>query len=371
MPSLSYYQRIFVAYLTPQKSHLTFWHEVPEVNEHFRPGELGEYYMPFTAKADYPGEYDDNGIPLLDYHGKVGLQYNPIAIAQYGLGNYNLFRRATLAVIASEAKPALSPAEGQSPTTNSEIASAQTARLAMTPGEGAARNDTEAEQRRRKFLAVADWLVANLEQNPAGLWVWNHHFDWEYRTPLKAPWYSALSQGQGISLLVRAHQETGNAAYLEAAQRAFETFLKTTDEGGVTFVDSEGYTWFEETIVDPPTHILNGFIWAAWGVYDYHLHTGDRDAARLFAEAVRTLKDNLHRFDAGFWSLYEQSGTRMKMLASPFYHHLHIVQLRVMHRLTGDPVFADYAGRWEAYRRNPVKRTLALAYKAVFKLLYY
>jgi len=90
---LNYYRRIFAAYLTPQKSHLTFWHEVPEVNERFRPGELGEYYMTFTAKADYPGQYDPAGIPLLDYHGKVGLRYNPIAIAQYGLGNYNLFRR--------------------------------------------------------------------------------------------------------------------------------------------------------------------------------------------------------------------------------------------------------------------------------------
>jgi len=320
---LNYYRRIFAAYLTPQKSHLTFWHEVPEVNKNFRPGELGEYYMPFTAKADYPGQYDQNGIPLLNYHGKVGLQYNPIAIAQYGLGNYNLFRR------------------------------------------------TGDPERRHKFLAAADWLVSNLEQNPAGLWVWNHHFDWEYRTPLKAPWYSALAQGQGISLLVRAHRETEDLVYLEAAQRAFVTFLRTTVEGGVTYVDDRGYTWFEEVIVDPPTHILNGFIWAAWGVYDYHLHTGDQDAAHLFAEAVRTLKDNLHRFDAGFWSLYEQSGTRMKMLASPFYHHLHIVQLQVMHRLTGDPVFADYAHRWEVYRRDPLKRTLALTYKALFKILYY
>jgi hypothetical protein len=90
---LDYYQRIFAAYLSPHKSHLTFWHEVPEVNEHFRPGKLGEYYMPFNNKADYQGQYDQAGIPLLNYHGKVGLQYNPIAVAQYGLGNYNLYFR--------------------------------------------------------------------------------------------------------------------------------------------------------------------------------------------------------------------------------------------------------------------------------------
>lgn len=354
---LNYYRRIFAAYLMPQKSQLTFWHEVPEVNENFRPGELGEYYMPFTTKADYPGDYDQNGIPLLNYHGKVGLQYNPIAIAQYGLGNYNLFCRTAQPVIAR--------------SVSDEAISSSHSPLEIASPPSAARNDSESEQRRHKFLAVADWLVANLEQNPAGLWVWNHHFDWEYRTPLKAPWYSALSQGQGISLLVRAHRETENPVYLEAAQRAFETFLKTTDEGGVTCVNGEGYTWFEEAIVDPPTHTLNGFIWASWGVYDYFLHTRDEQAQRLFDEAVKTLRDNLSQFDAGFWSLYEQSGTRMKMLASPFYHSLHIVQLRVMHCLTEEPIFADYAQRWEAYRRSRVKRTLALAYKTVFKLLYY
>ena len=91
----------------------------------------------------------------------------------------------------------------------------------------------------------------------------------------------------------------------------------------------------------------------------------------MFDEAVRTLSQNLVAFDTGFWSLYEQSGTRMKMLASPFYHSLHIVQLRVMYHLTDEPIFAQYAGRWEAYRHSSVKRDLALAYKALFKLLYY
>ena len=44
------------------------------------------------------------------------------------------------------------------------------------------------------------------------------------------------------------------------------TFLKDIDEGGVVYADEDGHTWFEEYIVSPPTHILNGFIWASWGV---------------------------------------------------------------------------------------------------------
>lgn len=320
---LKYYQRIFAAYLTRSKSQLTFWHGEPQVNDQFEPGQLGQYYMPFLVKADYAGHYDEQGIPMLDYHGAVGLQYNPIAIAQYGLGNYNAFCR------------------------------------------------TGDDARRRKFLKVADWLVDNLEQNPHGEWVWNHHFDWEYRDTLKAPWYSALAQGQGVSLLVRAHKETGHTHYLDSADKAFASFLKVTGDGGVTYVDDQGLTWFEETIVNPPTHILNGFLWASWGIYDYSLHTGQQEAQKLFDEAVRTLCAALPRFDIGFWSLYEQSGTRMNMLASPFYHSLHIVQLRVMHRLTAKPVFAQFAARWDSYRRNFAKRNLALAYKALFKLLYY
>jgi len=86
---------------------------------------------------------------------------------------------------------------------------------------------------------------------------------------------------------------------------------------------------------------------------------------------VRTLLHNLDRYDLGFWSLYEQSGTRLPMVASPFYHQLHIVQLRIMHRLTGEDKFARVADRWESYGRSRSKRTRALCYKTAFKLCYY
>jgi hypothetical protein len=320
---LNYYRRIFGAYLMPGASQLTFWHETPRINPRASFSELGEYYMPFSEKADYRGPHDRSGIPMLNYHGRIGLQHNPIAIAQWGLGNYNLHRQA--------GNPS----------------------------------------RREKFLKAADWLCHRLEPNPHGFAVWNHNFDWEYRTTLKLPWYSALAQGQGISVLVRAYAETRSATYLDAATRAFRSFLASTDQGGVSFTDNHGDLWFEEYIVSPPTHILNGFIWAAWGIHDYVLATGDAAAHNLFTRAVATLRNNLGRYDLGFWSLYEESGTRLPMLASPFYHRLHIVQLGVMHRLTSDKVFADWADRWEGYAKSRSRRTRALCYKCAFKLCYY
>jgi hypothetical protein len=171
--------------------------------------------------------------------------------------------------------------------------------------------------------------------------------------------------------LARAHLETGDLQYFETAGRAFDSFRKSTSEGGVSFTDGSGDLWFEEYIVSPPTHILNGFIWAAWGVYDYFLATKEAAAEKLFAMAVHTLHANLEKFDLGFWSLYEQSGTWLPMVASPFYHQLHVVQLRVMHRLTGDEYFSRVADRWEAYGRSFSKRTRALCYKGAFKLCHY
>jgi hypothetical protein len=224
--------------------------------------------------------------------------------------------------------------------------------------------------KRRCFLA-ADWLCENLETNQRGLRVWNHKFDWEYRERLIAPWYSALAQGQGISLLVRAHQESGDRKYLDAATCALQTFFVNSDEGGVSIRDEQGNIWFEEYVVSCPTHILNGFIWAAWGVYDYFLATGSRHAVNLFASAVESLRSNLDSYDLGFWSLYEQSGTFLPMIASPFYHRLHITQLRVMHRITADEMFLKFADKWESYSRSPSKRTRALCYKGAFKLCYY
>jgi heparosan-N-sulfate-glucuronate 5-epimerase len=337
-----YYGRIIPAYLGGGRSQLTFWHESPALNPKafaenggmFDPARLGAYYMLFREKADYAGHYDSTGIPMLDYRGAIGLQYNPIAVAQWGLGNYNRFV------------------------------------------------ETGDESRVRKVLQAADWLTASLEENPYGLRVWNHHFDWEYRDTLHAPWYSGLSQGQGISLLLRAYHQSKDTRYLKAAELAFVPLTKPMAEGGVLFEDQESNLWIEEYLVDPPTHILNGFIWALWGVFDFWLAgqsgvLGDaqearcREARRIFDCGVQTLLSNLSRYDTGYWSLYEQSGTRLRMLASPFYHRLHGVQLRVMAILTGSPAFSEYAERWHVYENDGVKCTRALFEKGLFKLIYY
>ena len=182
MRRLQYWNRILRAYILSNTSQLTFWHGTPKVNKNVIANELGQYYMLFYEKANYNGNYDENGIPMLDYHGHIGLQYNPIAIAQWGLGNYNLW------------------------------------------------SETNENRYYIKFVKSANWLVDNLEKNTFGNQVWMHHFNFEYRDTLVSPWYSGLAQGQGLSVLTRAFNKIQDEKYKFAAQNAFQTFLSLKDQ---------------------------------------------------------------------------------------------------------------------------------------------
>lgn len=322
MARVEYLTRILQVYARPSSGPLSFWHEEPEVNE-ARRRDARHYFMRFRGKANYAGPFDARGIPLIDYRGRIGRQYNPIAVAHYGLARFNRWC------------------------------------------EGGDDGD------RTAWLAVSRWLVANLQPNVHGVPVWFHHFDWPYRQLLEAPWYSGLAQGNGVSMLVRAATETGDDGFADAAHRAFQSLELPVSRGGVLVTDARGDVWIEEYLVDPPSHILNGFIWALWGVYDYARWSRRPGAAELWDACVRTLEARLADFDTGWWSLYEAPTTGRPMPASLYYHRLHAVQLRVLHELTGSAAFAARAARFEAYACRPGSRARAFVEKAWFKLRRY
>ena len=321
---LSYFQRIFAAYLFTKESQLSFWHDEPRVCEEafLRPQER-LYYMDFSQKARYTALLDKHGIPLLNYHGSIGPQYNPIAISQYGLGNFNLYKIS---------------------------------------------RDREAWI---KCVRAADWLVEHLEKNKQGHAVWMHHFDWDYAKPLRAPWYSGLAQGQGISLLYRVFRETRDIKYKKTMQKAYAVFQHQIEQGGVIFFDDKKNVWIEEYITDPPTHILNGFIWALWGVYDYFLCIQTRDIYTLWHAGLQTLQHALQCYDIKYWSRYDLSKTKLDNVASLFYHTLHIIQLDVLYRLTKMHIFKAYKEAWQQYAISRLCRMRAVVQKSIFKLVYF
>jgi len=123
--------------------------------------------------------------------------------------------------------------------------------------------------------------------------------------------------------------------------------------------------------VKPPSHVLNGFIWTLWGVYDYFFVTKEKKAFNLYENCLKTLNENLYRYDIGYWSLYDLSNNRLKTIASHFYHNLHIVQLNIMYKLTGNNIFFKYSKKWDNYNRKKINIWKSICHKSLFKLFYY
>ena len=280
--------------------------------------------MKFHYKAEYDGNFDENGIPQLNYQGDIGVQYNPIAISQWSLGNYNLWK------------------------------------------------ENNSEKYYSKFLRGANWLVDNLKQNENEVFVWHHDFNWVYKEDLINPWYSGLAQGQGLSVLCRAYKVTNNEIFLEAIKKVYKSFFIDVENGGINFTDSQGNIWIEEYIMKKePTHILNGFIWGLWGIYDYWLLTNDDSVKKIFDKYIKTINDNIEKYDIGYWSLYELSDNAISMRASIFYHKLHIIQLKVLYKMTNNHIFIKKSDAWSSYLDNKYYIFKATLMKILFKIFYY
>jgi heparosan-N-sulfate-glucuronate 5-epimerase len=220
------------------------------------------------------------------------------------------------------------------------------------------------EQWLEAALATGRHLVSIQESD--GSWLQTKAFPHTF--PLPAPWASAITQGEGASLLVRLHLQTGEPELAAAARLALLPLWIPQAEGGLCG-ELGGMPWPEEYPTTPQSHVLNGGIFALWGMRDVAVGLGDRDAGRRFEDGVDALAANLGRYDAGYWSYYSLFPHPIRNPASSFYHALHISQLEAMELLAPRPVFAKTRTRWDGYARSPISSARAFVAKATFRLL--
>ncbi len=286
----------------------------------FQTEKLGRYYysyFPSYLQPEFhPPEVDENGIPVNDYskklliRGVTGRHYNPLTISHWVLGAFDDYLR----------------------TGN--------------------QNDYNL------FLRRADWLVENLHITANGAGYWYYHVNWGPPYNVKAPFASAMAQGFGLSGLVRAYQYTNRQVYLETAQKALKSFEVSIEDGGVMSKDEQGNVFYEEIPSLPSHHILNGHIFALFGLHDYYRVTKSEQAKALFEAGTEAVRKRLPDYDAGFWSCYSlDPNPNLRNhwnIASPIYQKVHIDQLRFLESITGDQSFGQWADRWEKQMQPPL-----------------
>ena len=293
----------------------SYWHTITPCRINNTSKDEINYYLDFSSKFDFPGEFDQNGIPVYE-HQSQGKFYHPIVICQYALGLFEILQTSS----------------------------------------------PQNEKIRLNFIKQADWLVENgVTFKEKGLiWEINYNIS-EYG--LNRPWYSAMAQGEAMSVLMRAYHISGNRNYVGAAEKALYPFNLEVSEGGLINY-FKNFLIYEE--YPSPLHtvgVLNGFMFSLFGLYDLNRFINDIRAGELFSEGVNSLKKLLPFYDIGSWSQYYLFDHPRTYPASFTYHMLVVEQLKALAVISGEKVFSDYSEKWFGYSKNYLNRTRALFQK--------
>ncbi len=241
--------------------------------------------------------FDEQGLPQTLYKATGTFFYNAVIIAQYGIAEYGYYM------------------------------------------------STNSKQHRENCLRAAKGLL-QLQDKQGG---WPNLIDYPTRVAsLESGWYSAMAQGQVISLFARANALEPDSAYQSAAHRALDLLEIPTNEGGL-LSKLDRYDFFEEYPTLPPSYTLNGFIFCLFGLYDASQVFHDDRAEHLFQSGFQTVKAVLPLYDGDGLSSYDLSHIThppLDRLRDRKYHILHVQQLQALDSIQHEDIFTFYINKW-------------------------
>jgi len=287
--------------------HKSVFHVSQPIGSFFSKDRVSGYYNDLTNKVISSHLFDEEGIPINKAANKnqKRIIHFPITIFQYGLGCYDYYLK----------------------TSNSLY--------------------------KNKMISTADWAIKNLRDNGS----WNSFGCLYYSCAV-----SSMAQGEGVSLLARAYNETNNKIYLESAIKATNFMLQDIDNGGTAQQKDDILVLYE---YPNKNVVLNGWIFSAFGLYDIWKLTNENKYGSAWHGAVKGIKEYLPKFDSGIWSYYSLDGK----YASPFYHKLHIELLKALNQLSPDEIFNLYISNWSKFQNSFWNSKIAFLCKAKQKLL--
>ena len=270
----------------------------------FVPDELRGYFNSMEEKVAKQNHCLGKGI-MPSYVNSKGKEYVfPVAVIQYGLGCYDLYLR------------------------------------------------TGNPLYKQKFIECSDWIIQKQNENGSIPNFIDDHPDKPF---------GAMCQGEAASLLTRAFKETQEPIYIENAKKALQFMLLDVEKGGTTIYDDNRAYLLEFTFRKP---VLNGWIFAFFGVYDYLLIDRCSEFEKKYDLLLSSIIDTLPLFDCKYWSMYDLAGR----ITSPFYHNLHIAQLEALFLVSGNKTIENYLKKWKSYKKNPFRKMRAFLRKAFQKI---
>jgi len=273
------------------------------------------YPINLESTLSKPNQYysplDKNGIPMKNYK-KFGLQYNPTRVAAYALGNYNRY-------LDGETKCL------------------------------------------EKFLKMANWFLSH--EN--GLL--KYHFN---LNDIRAPWISAMAQGEALSVLSRAYIIKPEHKYLRQALRAAKPLKIFIEDGGLKSKIEGFYQFLEEHPAKKPPHTLNGFLYSIVGILDLMKFLPEIGIELNIQRLLDTISKKWNFWDAEYWSTYDLNVTKTgkRNFSTIDYHNIHIILMRYIGVVTERNEILKCSTQWEEYQGNLLNRIKAIIGKIRYRL---
>lgn len=259
------------------------------------------YALDYTVegmRAHYGITFDTEGIPIMRHDIKQGRDvageryYHPLKIAHHALAVYNDYLKKGTSSLADQ------------------------------------------------FRTNVHYLAESAEAGPGGGVVWRvPRVLTRYGTPRGH--VSSIVQGLVISALCRSYVLDSNRLHIDLARQATRVLRIPVEEGGV-LARSQWGDMYEEYPAQPYSHVVNGFIFCLIGLHDLKAIGKSPEATRLFREGVETLVAVIPEWIEERWSKYDLRDVvngEAKNYATLHYQLLHIDQMEIMYRVTGNDYF--------------------------------
>lgn len=213
-----------------------------------------------------------------------------------------------------------------------------------------------------------------------GAWWYPYKFPWTYyKRHLPAPWWSAMAQGQALSLFTRLAEQDPDvktrATWKNAADKSWASFKQPYSANlpwSSLVIDKHLY--FEEYASNqPPLLVLNGHAFAMFGLYDYWKFTGTAtngyaptvtaEVAKYFDGGATAVLDRMmpltrNENDVSYYCV-QSDYCQSPLWQNKNYHAIHSWQLDTLAKITGEAEFTEWAdllrADWQppsAFRRH-------------------
>ena len=200
---------------------------------------------------------------------------------------------------------------------------------------------------------VAEWAVTNQSTDGAWKWYWSHNYSGGVLGELSAGWPGGMTQGLGISFMVRMYSITNDSRYINSALNATKPLQELVEDGGVLRMYDDEWWWYEEyPTPDNGSYVLNGFIYTLIGLYDLWTEYDSEIAGNLYLNGTNALVKMISLFDLGCSTTYDlvhhSIAKSAPNIARPGYHNLHVTLLSVLN-VIGNDFLIDVEERWAGY----------------------